>query len=171
MAVDAEKNRYVLEYFRERIPTFDMPMKIVEMAKKYNPVRRVTIETVAAQEMVRDMVERISFTDRKLLPGIFKGVKPPHGINKQDRLETCLGPIVNSKKLYVRKEMSELIDELFEHPKPKNDDLMDGLYYADYFARPPKSEKIDLSVFNSNKTTKTKRKKKNGFNWLTGSRG
>ena len=48
---------------------------------------------------------------------------------------------------------------------------MDGLYYADYFARPPKSEKIDLSVFNSNKTTKTKRKKKNGFNWLTGSRG
>ena len=32
MAIDAEKNRYVLEYFRERIPTFDMPMKIVEMA-------------------------------------------------------------------------------------------------------------------------------------------
>tara|TARA_R100000329_G_scaffold1541_2_gene2625 strand:+ start:1223 stop:2833 length:1611 start_codon:yes stop_codon:yes gene_type:complete len=170
MAIDAEKNRYVLEYFRERIPTFDMPMKIVEMAKKYNPVRRVTIETVAAQEMVRDMVERISFTDRKLLPGIFKGVKPPHGINKQDRLETCLGPIVNSKKLYIRKEMSELIDELFEHPKPKNDDLMDGLYYADYFARPPKSEKIDLSDFNSNKPTKVKRKRRTGYNWLTGSR-
>ena len=171
IAIDSEKNRYVLEYYRNRIPTFDMPIKIVEMAKKYNPVRRVTIETVAAQEMVRDMVERISFTERKLLPGIFKGVKPPHGINKQDRLETCLGPIVNSKKLFIRPEMDELIDELFEHPKPKNDDLMDGLYYADYFAKPPKSEKIDLSVFNSNKNTKTKTKKKNGFNWLTGSRG
>ena len=52
--------------------------------------------------------------------------------------------------------MSELIDELFEHPKPKNDDLMDGLYYADYFARPPKSEKMSLSDFNSNKPTKVK---------------
>ena len=66
--------------------------------------------------------------------------------------------------------MSELIDELFEHPKPKNDDLMDGLYYADYFAKPPKSERMDLSVFNSNKTNKRKSKKKNSFNWLTGSR-
>ena len=47
---------------------------------------------------------------------------------------------------------------------------MDALYYADYFAKPPKSERMDLSVFNSNKTNKRKSKKKNSFNWLTGSR-
>ena len=170
LAVDSEKNRYVLEYFRKRIPTFDVPEKIIAMARKYHPIKRATIETVAAQEMVRDMVERISFTDRRLMPGIFRGVKPPHGIKKQDRLETSLGPIVNSKKLFVRTEMTELVDELFEHPKPRNDDLMDALYYADYYAKPPKSEKMDLEAFDEDKRKKGRKSKKSGYNWLTGAK-
>ena len=57
--MDKQKNRYVLEYFRERIPTFDLPEKIIKLCKKYQPVKRVTIETVA-QEMVRDMVTRMA---------------------------------------------------------------------------------------------------------------
>ena len=86
MGIDANKNRYILDYFRERIPAFDVPPKIIEYAKKYNPVRRVTIETVAAQEMVRDMVTRLSATEKRLMPGLFKGVKPPARIKKEDRL-------------------------------------------------------------------------------------
>tara|TARA_S200002703_G_scaffold21210_1_gene17762 strand:+ start:2377 stop:3975 length:1599 start_codon:yes stop_codon:yes gene_type:complete len=166
IAMDKQKNRYLLEYFRERIPTFDLPEKIIKMCKKYQPVKRVTIETVAAQEMVRDMVTRMATSDRRLMPGIFKGVKPPGGIKKQDRLETSLGPIVNSKKLYIRREMTELVDELFEHPFPKNDDIMDGLYYADYYAKPPLSGKSSKDDFN-NKKTKPKLKK---YNWFTGAR-
>ena len=104
------------------------------------------------------------------MPGIFRGVKPPHGIKKQDRLETSLGPIVNSKKLFVRTEMTELVDELFEHPKPRNDDLMDALYYADYYARPPKSEKMDLEAFESSDKKKRRKSKKSGYNWLTGAK-
>ena len=71
MGIDAHKNRYVLDYFRERIPTFDVPAKIIELAKKYSPVKRVTIETVAAQEMVRDMVTRMSANEKRLMPGRF----------------------------------------------------------------------------------------------------
>ena len=170
MAIDSRKNRYVLEYFRERIPTFDVPAKIIEIAKKYSPVKRVTIETVAAQEMVRDMVTRMSANEKRLMPGIFKGVKPPARIKKEDRLETTLGPIVNSKKLYIRREMTEIVDEFFEHPKPRNDDLMDALYYADYFARPPKSQastKDEFKMSNKKRSTFSKLKK---YNWMTGAR-
>ena len=39
IAIDSEKNRYVLEYFRKRIPTFDVPEKIIEIAKKYHPIK------------------------------------------------------------------------------------------------------------------------------------
>ena len=168
MAMDANKNRYVLEYFREKIPAFDMAEQIVEMAKKYSPVRRVTIETVAAQEMGRDMTTRISVKDRRLLPGIFKGVKPPYGIKKEDRLETALGPIVNSKKLYIKKEMTEIVDEFFEHPKPKNDDLMDALYYADYFAKAPSSTAIDIADLADSVGKSTKLKANKVYNWMTG---
>ena len=170
MAMDSNKNRYVLEYFRERIPTFDVPRKIIKLTKKYYPVRRVTIETVAAQEMVRDMVTRMSAKERRLMPGIFKGVKPPPGIKKQDRLETSLGPIINSKKLYIREDMTESIDEIFEHPKPRNDDLMDALYYADYFARPPKSKKMDVEDYEESIEENMRRPIKKVYNWMTGSK-
>ena len=169
MGIDANKNRYILDYFREKIPAFDMAEKIVGMAKEYAPVRRVTIETVAAQEMVRDMTTRMSVKDRRLMPGIFKGVKPPHGIKKEDRLETSLGPIVNSKKLYIKKHMTEIVDELFEHPKPKNDDLMDALYYADYFARAPSSTAIEAKNFAENIEKNVNIKKNKIYNWITGS--
>jgi phage terminase large subunit-like protein len=167
IGVDSNKNRYVLEYYRERIPTFDLPQEIIKMARKYSPVRRVTIETVAAQEMVRDMVTRMATDDRRLIPGIFKGVKPPAGIKKADRLETSLGPIVNSKKLYIRREMTELVDEMFEHPVPKNDDLMDGLYYADYYAKPPLSSSVSVKDMKSGKKGS---KIKGYYNWMTGAR-
>ena len=144
-----------------------MPEKIVELAKKYSPVKRVTIETVAAQEMVRDMVTRIAVKDRRLIPGMFKGVRPPAGIKKEDRLETSLGPIVNSKKLYVRPAMTEIIDEFFEHPFAKHDDLMDGLYYADYFAKPPLSGKVSKTKMDKDTGKKVSGKK---YNWFTGAR-
>ena len=167
IGIDKNKNRYVLEYFHERIPTFDVPEKIIGLAKKYLPVKRVTIETVAAQEMVRDMVTRIATKDRRLIPGIFKGVKPPPGIKKEDRLETSLGPIVNSKKLYIRNSMTEIVDEFFEHPFSKHDDLLDGLYYADYYAKPPLSGRVDKEKMNSRSKSYNTRKK---YNWFTGAR-
>lgn len=83
LGIDADRNRYVLDYWRERIPTFDVAEKIVEMAKRYTPVKRVTIETVQAQEMVRDMAERLSVKERRLMPGLMKGVKPPPGLKKK----------------------------------------------------------------------------------------
>ena len=168
MAIDREKNRYVLEYFRERIPTFDVPKKILELANKYHPVRRVTIETVASQEMARDMTSRLAAKDRRLIPGIFKGVKPPAGIKKQDRLETSLGPIVNTKKLYLRKNMTELVDEFFEHPFQRNDDIMDALYYADYYSRAPSSGIVSAETLEKRNNNSSLHKKM--YNWMTGMR-
>jgi len=170
MGIDSRNNRYVLEYFRERIPTFDVPQKIIDLAKKYNPVKRVTIETVAAQEMVRDMVTRMSANEKRLMPGIFKGVKPPNRIKKADRLETTLGPLVNSKKLYIRREMTEIVDEFFEHPKPRNDDVMDALYYADYFARAPKSAASSKESFSSENRKERLFTGLKKYNWITGAR-
>ena len=170
MGVDSHKNRYIIDYFRERIPTFDVPAKIIEYAKKYSPVRRVTIETVAAQEMVRDMVTRMSANEKRLMPGLFKGVKPPSRMKKEDRLETALGQIVNSKKLYIYRHMTEIVDEFFEHPKPRNDDLLDGLYYADYFAKAPKTDKMSVDDIEKKDEKLDYYKFKKAYNWVTGAK-
>ena len=66
--------------------------------------------------------------------------------------------------------MTELVDELFEHPKPRHDDLMDGLYYADYFAKAPKSTKTKLENLHNDKLDDRKFGVKKVYNWMTGSR-
>ena len=66
--------------------------------------------------------------------------------------------------------MTELVDELFEHPKPRNDDIMDALYYADYFARAPKSTKMSVDDFSGHKRKTKKKGNQKLYNWLTGAR-
>ena len=120
--------------------------------------------------MVRDMVTRMSAKEKRLMPGLFKGVKPPARIKKEDRLETALGQIVNSKKLYIYRHMTEIVDEFFEHPKPRNDDLLDGLYYADYFAKAPKTDKMDVDDIDRKQDEFDLYKMKKTYNWMTGAK-
>ena len=166
MGIDCNKNRYVIDYYHEKIPAFDMPKEILRIAKEYAPIRRCSVETVGAQEMVRDMLERMARKEKRLLAGINKGVRPPHGIKKEDRLEMSLGSIVNNRKLFIRKSHTALIDEFFEFPKARHDDLLDGLYYADFFAKPPKSRAIKSDDYESPDDIPTTIKTK--INWVTG---
>ena len=62
------------------------------------------------------------------------------------------------------------MDEIFEHPKPRNDDLMDGLYYADYYARPPKSTRMDVDEYEDEIEERTQRPVQKVYNWITGSK-
>jgi len=77
-----------------------------------------------------------------------------------------IGSIVNSKKLYLRKEHIEFVNELFEFPKGRHDDLLDGLYYADFFAKPPRSGIIKNNEYESPEDIFPKVKTK--INWVTG---
>ena len=99
------------------------------------------------------------------------GKNPPYGIKKEDRLETALGPIVNSKKLFIRRSMTDLVDEFFEHPMARHDDLMDALYYADYYSKSPKSGRFDRKDLEDEELWKENHSKKSKvYNWITGSR-
>ena len=47
---------------------------------------------------------------------------------------------------------------------------MDGLYYADYFARPPKTEKMSKDELKVKKDQFDYYKIKKAYNWMTGSK-
>jgi len=170
LGVDSNGNRYVLDYFRERIPTFDLSEKVLQYAKIYAPIKRVVVETVGAQEMVRDMLSRMSRTQRFMLPGVAKGIRPPHGLKKEDRIEGSLASIVNTKKLFIKKIHTELVDEMFEFPRGRHDDLLDGFYYANYFAKSPKSSKFKESESKTNKSESWLESLGKKYNAYTGQR-
>ena len=48
---------------------------------------------------------------------------------KSVRLES-LQPHFCRKKMFIRKDMTSLEDELLMYPRGKHDDLLDGMYYA-----------------------------------------
>jgi len=168
IGIDSDRNVYVLDFYREHSPLYDMPKRIVDYAKEFNPVRRVNIEKVGAQGLVKDYVNQIAGSDRKLAPGLSQGVRPPHGIKKEDRLEALLCPIVNRRKLFIKKEHIALVDEMFEFPKGKNDDLLDGLWYAVTTAKPPKSSAIGAEKLGENIARIEESRAKRVINWVTG---
>lgn len=66
--------------------------------------------------------------------------------------------------------MTELVDEFFEHPKPRNDDVMDALYYADYFAKAPKSSRTKRENLSTDDDGPTKSIARKTYSWMTGAR-
>ena len=170
-AVDSEKNYYILDYYREHLPLYEMPQKIFEYAKMYAPVRRVNVEHVGAQGIIKDSVNKMGGFDRKMAPGIARGVRPPNGIKKEDRLESLLCPIVNRGKLFHKKIHQEIVDEMFHFPKGKNDDLLDGLWYSITNARSPLSDKFESDDFTAESKEEYKKSKKSVLrSWVTGQR-
>ena len=77
IGIDKERNIYVIDYYRQRSPLYDMPKRIVEIAKQYHPVRRVNVEKVGAQGVIKDNVNQLVGSDRRLAPGLAQGVRPP----------------------------------------------------------------------------------------------
>jgi phage terminase large subunit-like protein len=170
-AIDSEKNYYIIDYYHEHLPLYEMPQKIFEYAKMYNPVRRVNVEHVGAQGIIKDSVNKMGGFDRKMAPGIARGVRPPNGIKKEDRLESLLCPIVNRGKLFHRKIHQEVVDEMFHFPKGKNDDLLDGLWYSITNARSPLSGKFESDDFTAESNEEYKKSKKSVLrSWITGQR-
>ena len=103
------------------------------------------------------------------MPGLAKGIRPPSGIKKEDRLESLVAPVVNRKKMYIKREHQDLVDEMFQFPKGKNDDLLDGLWYAIVNAKAPVSRKFDSEDFDKHVEKKSKKStKKTLISWVTG---
>ena len=168
IGIDSDRNIYLIDYYRERSPLYDMPSRIVDYARKYNPVRRVNVEKVGAQGLVKDHVNKLAGADRKVAPGLSQGVRPPAGIKKEDRIEALLCPIVNSRKFFMKKEHQEIVDEMFEFPKGRNDDLLDGLWYAVTTAKPPRSGAIEQSKLSDRIEKREQSFTNRTINWITG---
>lgn len=121
IAVDAQMNIYVLDYFRKRVNPMDLADAIENWYVRFHP-NLTTIESTGYQEMLRQYMRT-----RIFIPGL--EIKENPRQNKSARLE-MLQPFFAQKKVFLKKGQKELAEELIMFPKSKHDDLLDGLYYA-----------------------------------------
>ena len=146
IAVDKDRNRFVLEYYRKHATPLHLADAILRMAAQYKP-KRTRIETVGYQEMLREYL-RVECTKRNTyVPGL--EIKNNPRTAKSHRIET-LEPFFVQKHFFVKESMSELRDELLLYPRGKHDDLLDGLYYANKGCYPPTHEARNLHISQDN---------------------
>jgi len=167
IGVTSEYDYYVLEYWRKRVLPMDCADEIFALVKRYSPVRRVNIETIAYQEMLRDYVYKRSKKEGLFIPGIEKGIKGYGNKKKKDRLFEGLQPMFKQGAVHLKKNHHEFIGELLDFPKGSHDDCIDAFWLSTQFARG-----------NSKAGNKKKEKTKDGsyaykrkvYDWITGRR-
>ena len=166
IGVTAGNDYYILEYWRKRVLPMECADEIFKIAKRYSPIRRINIETIAYQEMLRDYIMKQSKKEGLFLPGIHKGIKNYGNQKKKDRLFEGLQPMFKAGAVHLRKNMHEFIGELLDFPKGSHDDCIDAFWLATQFAKGnPSAGKA--------KKEKTKDgwfKRKKRYNWITGAR-
>ena len=167
IGVTSEFDYYVLEYWRKRVLPMECADQIFKFVKQYSPVKRVNIETIAYQEMLRDYVYKRSKREGLFIPGIEKGIKGYGNQKKKDRLFEGLQPMFKQGAVHLKKNHHEFIGELLDFPKGSHDDCIDAFWLSTQFARGnPKA----------GKQKKTKQKdgtfsyKRKVYDWITGKR-
>ena len=164
VGVSEEHDYYVIDYWRQRCLPMDCAEQIFKMFKKYEPIRRVNIETIAYQEMLRDYVMRESKKRGLFLPGIEQGIKG-YTQKKKDRLFEGLQPLFRQKAVHMKREHGDFVDELIDFPKGAHDDIIDAFWLATQFTR---GHQKAGGMFKRN--ARKERKSKKIYNWMTGQR-
>jgi hypothetical protein len=115
--------------------------KLYEMAKKHR-IRKVGFETVAAQKFAAyHLMYRNRYQDWKLKLIELKGeVEGPDGEmtrKKEWRIRTIIGPILESNKLWLRREQQDFLGELSTFPRGRFVDQLDAFAYAPQLLKRP----------------------------------
>lgn len=158
IAMDADKNRYVLDLVRKRMKPIAVGDAIMRKDDEFKP-EKMQIETVGYQSMLSDYIRKES---QRFIPG--SGIKNNPRRGKTERLEG-LQPSFWQKKVWIREgegyeNMEHFIDELMLFPRGKHDDTLDGYFYANKGAYPPYHD----SPVDS--TQQKKRSSKRKFDWM-----
>ena len=167
IGVTADYDYYVIEYWRQRVLPMDCADKIFKIAERYSPIKRINIETISYQEMLRDYIHKRSKKEGKFLPGIEQGIKGYGNQKKKDRLFEGLQPMFKAGAVHLKKDMHEFIGELLDFPKGSHDDTIDAFWLSTQYAKGNKSANKIKRVKNKNNEWE---KPKKTYNWMTGAR-
>jgi hypothetical protein len=126
IAVDADLNIYCLPYFRKRVTPFTLGSAVLSCYLANEP-RLTRIESTGYQEMLREHLQREQERLHLYIAGL--EIKETPRDSKSSRLES-MEPEFYQGKVYLLESMEEFKTELLMYPRGKNDDTLDGFYYA-----------------------------------------
>ena len=166
IGVTSNYDYYIIEYWRKRVLPMDCADEIFKIAERYKPVKRINIETISYQEMLRDYVYKRSKKEGKFLPGIEQGIKGYGNQKKKDRLFEGLQPMFKAGAVHLKKNMHEFIGELLDFPKGSHDDTIDAFWLSTQYAKGNKKAGTAKKEKHGDEWVKPKKR----YNWMSGTR-
>lgn len=140
VAVDKERNFYVLPYVRRRMRPSETISEILRLNRQLRP-RGVAIEATAAQETFRDILRN---HESEHIPGLNRKILPRE--RKEKKYLDVLEPLLYRGKVLVLRSMVDMKNEILSYgPLRSHDDLLDALYYAIRYAYPPSHEVVGVA--------------------------
>jgi len=119
---------YVLDVFAKKINVDGLSDQMVAFgAQYYSKIKRIHIEDVVFQILVKDIMDRRAMDSGLYLP--FEGMKVAGLGKKQVKLRSLCVPVRNGH-IRFRKDHRRLIEEMRRFPKGKSDNVLDALWIA-----------------------------------------
>lgn len=141
---------FIQEALNIKLEPSELVNKIVELSRKYNPFMILGMERFALEKMLKHALFEKMERENFFFP--VKELETSTKISKEARIRS-LQPVLEAKKLFVKKEHTELIKQISEHPFGKYDDVLDALksqvqivFPSDKRPTEPEPDKPQLSL-------------------------
>ena len=127
VAVNARNDMYVIKTIRAKVSAMELMDMIFDLNKAYNP-QSIGIESGSTQKAMVEFVIEEMKRRNDYIPLI--ALQPDNDKSKQDRIRMLLAPRFQYGNIYLKEDMTDLIDQVIRFPKIKHEDLIDSLAYV-----------------------------------------
>jgi len=124
VGIDWQNNWYVLETRRGKWTVGRMIEEIFSVYKRWQPTT-MSIEVIGLAQALLDSIHTEEEKRNQFLP--LTEIKARNAVNKERRIRATLQPRFENGKIFIKRDMSDLEDELIHFPKSKHDDLIDSM--------------------------------------------
>jgi predicted phage terminase large subunit-like protein len=130
IGVDKDTGKiYLLDYKRDRLTIDNQVSTIINLFIKYKPLE-VGIETVAYQQALRQLLEKIATEQR-----VYIKTRELKTDRDKVRRMGALSALMEQGSFYIKRDMEDFVTEALEFPMGKHDDIVDAVMMAIETAR------------------------------------
>lgn len=138
IGVDMHENWFVLEARRGRWTVGELIEQLFEVYKEWKPIT-MTIEAIGQAQGLLYPIHDAEEERKIYLPLVVLKVRG--SVTKVMRVRSILQPRFERGKIYIKKEMVELEEEILRFPRAKHDDLIECLSDVEEVSFPADKEK------------------------------
>lgn len=165
VGVDEFSNWFILKCSHEKLTSNELINELFEINSEFSP-ETICIELIGGSQSILGAIQEEEKKRGVNLP--LYEIKAQGMVSKETRIRTSLQPKFEQGKVYLRKGMGELVDELLRFPKAPHDDMIDSMSLIDQVAYAPNSSEAKQQMPSSKLEARIRKEDQEVFDEIMG---